>query len=213
MQFDFDRMTPERRFEFMTSTIVPRPIAIVTTCGADGSINGAPYSFFGLLSHDPPVIAIGVLPHPEGRMKDTGVNVLATHEFVVNLVSEEMAEAMNLTCIDAPPGIDELRLADLPTAPSDKVRPPRIAVSPVALECRVQSTIALGPNQLVALGQIVQAHVRDEHVLDRDSGLIDTPALKLIGGMHGAKWYTRTWDRFEMERPTWAEWSKRRSPP
>jgi Flavin reductase like domain len=74
MQFDFDRMTPERRFEFMTSTIVPRPIAIVTTCGADGSINGAPYSFFGLLSHDPAVIAIGVLPHPEGRMKDTGVS-------------------------------------------------------------------------------------------------------------------------------------------
>jgi hypothetical protein len=65
----------------------------------------------------------------------------------------------------------------------------------------------------VALGQIVQAHVRDEDVLDRDSGLIDTPALKLIGGMHGAKWYTRTSDRFEMERPTWAEWSKRRYPP
>jgi len=97
--------------------LLARPIAIVTTCGADGSINGAPYSFFVLLSHDPAVIAIGVLPHPEGRMKDTGVKVLATHEFVVNLVSEEMAEAMNLTCIDAPPGIDELRLADLPTTP------------------------------------------------------------------------------------------------
>jgi flavin reductase (DIM6/NTAB) family NADH-FMN oxidoreductase RutF len=207
MQFDFETMPAERRFEFMTGTVVPRPIAVITTCDRNGIVNAAPYSFFGLLSHDPPLVGVGVLPHPEGRMKDTGVNIAATGEFVVNLVSEELAEAMNLTCIDAPPGVDETELANLSRAPSAKVRPPRLAATPVAFECRVHSTLSPAENQLVAFGLIVHAHVRDEFVLG-GSGAIDTPALKLIGGMHGAKWYTRTSDRFEMARPTWAEWRK-----
>jgi flavin reductase (DIM6/NTAB) family NADH-FMN oxidoreductase RutF len=105
-----------------------------------------------------------------------------------------------------PPGTNELKLANLQTAPSIKVKPPRVSASPVAFECRFLTSLSFGPSQAIIAGQIVHAHVDDRFVLDRGRGLVDTPQLKLIGGMHGAKWYARLSDRFEMERPTWAEW-------
>ena len=131
---------------------------------------------------------------------------MATKEFVLNLVSESIAEAMNITCIDAPPGTNELELAKLKTASSVKVKPPRVSASPVAYECRFLTSLSLGPDQAIIAGQIVHAYVEDRFVLDRTRGLVDTPQLKLIGGMHGAKWYARLPDLFEMERPTWAKW-------
>src|SRR5262245_24672651 len=149
---------------------------------------------------------VSVLAHPEARLKDTANNILATKEFVINLVSETVAEAMNITCIDAPPGTNELELANLKTAASVKVKPPRVTASPVAFECCLLTSISFGPNQAIIAGQIVHAHVKDRYVLDPARGFVDTPELKLIGGMHGAKWYARLSDRFEMERPTWAAW-------
>jgi flavin reductase (DIM6/NTAB) family NADH-FMN oxidoreductase RutF len=129
-------------------------------------------------------------------------------EFVLNLVSESIAEVMNITCIDAPPETNELELTNLKTVPSVsvKVKPPRVSASPVALECRFLASLSFGPNQAIIAGQIVHAYVEERYVLDRARGVVDTPQLKLIGGMHGAKWYARLSDRFEMERPTWAEW-------
>jgi len=111
---------------------------------------------------------------------------------------------MNVTCIDAPPGIDEVQLAKLDTAPSDKIRTPRVAASPVAFECVVHTALSFGPDQIMVVGRIVQAHVREACVLDPETCSINTPALNLIGGMHGARWYTRTADLFGMDRPTWA---------
>lgn len=149
---------------------------------------------------------ISVLAHPEQRFKDTAQNIFATKEFVLNLVSESIAEAMNITCIDAPPGTNELELAKMKTAPSVEVKPPRLSDSPVAYECRFITSLSFGPNRAIIVGQIVHAYVEDRFVLDRARGLVDTPELKLIGAMHGAKWYARLSDRFEMERPTWAQW-------
>jgi flavin reductase (DIM6/NTAB) family NADH-FMN oxidoreductase RutF len=208
MQFDFDAMSGLERFEFMTGTVVPRPIALITTVSAGGAPNAAPYSFFNIMGIDPPVVAVGVLPTPDGRMKDTGANIEATGEFVVNLVSEALAEAMNVTCIDAPAGVGELEIAKLETIPSARVKPPRVAASPVAFECQLHTSVPLGPNQSIVIGRIVLAHVADAFVLDAKRYLFDTPNLKLIGAMHAAKWYARTSDRFEMERPTWANWVK-----
>ena len=210
MDFDFNQLSPMQCFEFLTGTVVPRPIALVTTISADGLVNAAPYSFFGIMGIEPPVVAVTVLPTPDGRMKDTGRNILAGREFVVNLVSEELAEAMNITCLDAPANIDELKLAGLASEPSSKVRPPRIASSPVAFECALHADVQLGTNQFIAIGKIVQAHVADRFVLDASKLQFDTPGLKLIGAMHAAKWYSRTTDRFAMDRPTWAEWSRKR---
>jgi flavin reductase (DIM6/NTAB) family NADH-FMN oxidoreductase RutF len=206
MQFDIDGMAPVDRYELLLGTIVPRPIALITTLGPDGRINAAPYSLFNVMGHDPAVAMVSVLAHPQSRLKDTANNILATKEFVINLVSETIAEAMNITCIDAPPGINELELANLKTADSVKVKPPRVAASPVSFECRFLTSISFGPNQAIIAGQIVYAYVEDQFVRDRVRALIDTPELRLIGGMHGAKWYAKLSDRFEMERPTWAGW-------
>jgi flavin reductase (DIM6/NTAB) family NADH-FMN oxidoreductase RutF len=115
---------------------------------------------------------------------------------------------MNVTCIDAPANVDELTIAGLKSAPSIKIRPPRIADSPVSLECRLHTTVPLGPDQIFLIGRIVHAHVADNFVVDPHEPAFNTPALRLIGGMHGAKWYTRTSDLFAMERPTWAEWQR-----
>ena len=108
MQFDIDKMAAADRYELLLGTVVPRPIALITTISSDGAINAAPYSLFNVMGHDPAVAMISALAHPDGRLKDTATNILATKEFVINLVSETVAEAMNITCIDAPPGTNEL---------------------------------------------------------------------------------------------------------
>ncbi len=208
MQFDFERLSPLQCLEFLTGTVLPRPIAIVTTCSVTGQVNAAPYSFFNIMGIDPPVLACTILPGAGGKMKDTGNNILATGEFVVNLVSEPLAEAMNLTCIDAPPEIDELELAELESVASDKVKPPRVAKAPVAFECVLHMQVPLSASQFIAIGRIVRAHVADRFVLDSERLQFDVPGLKLIGAMHAAKWYCHTSDRFAMDRPNWADWTK-----
>ena len=208
MQFEMRAMRPMDRYELLLGTVLPRPITIVTTVSAAGSLNAAPYSLFNVVCHDPPMLMVSVLPHPEGRLKDTAGNILATREFVVNLVPRAMAEAMNITNIDAPPGRDELELAGLATAPSSVVKPPRIAQSPVALECRLATSLSFGANQAVIFGEIATAYVADDAVLDAAKGLVDTPKLDLFGAMHAARWYSTTNERFEMVRPTWAQWIK-----
>ena len=115
---------------------------------------------------------------------------------------------MNVTCIDAPSDIDELALAGLTPAASRKVRPPRIAESPVSFECRVLASLVTGPRQTVVIGRVVCAHIDDAFVQDRERCYIDTPALQLIGRMHGSGWYARTSDLFHLDRPTWATWQQ-----
>lgn len=208
MEFDLDRLQAADRYELLLSTIVPRPIALITTLSANGIVNAAPYSLFNVMSHEPPIMAVSVLPHPDRRLKDTGQNILSAEEFVLNLVSETLADAMNTTCVDAPPEVSEIAFTELKTAPSVKIKTPRIASSPVSLECRLLTSMSFGPNQAIILGRIVHVHVADDYVVDASRCAIDTPALKLIGGMHGARWYTRTSDLFAMDRPTWAGWKK-----
>jgi flavin reductase (DIM6/NTAB) family NADH-FMN oxidoreductase RutF len=201
MEFDFERLSSHERYKVMTSTIVPRPIAWVTTLSQGGVVNAAPFSFFNALCRDPPILALGIMSDEDGSMKDTARNILDTGEFVVNLVPAEAAGGMNATSANVQPDIDELALAGLEHTPSIKVKPPRIAVSPVSFECRLHTPIQLSPNQLVVLGAIVQAHVADRAVMDPAQQYIDTPALDLIGRMHGRGWYARTSDLFQMERP------------
>lgn len=209
MRFDSERMEAAARFDLMTATVVPRPITIITTLDATGRLNAAPYSFFGLMAVTPPLIGIGALPHAEERMKDTGVNVLANGELVANMVSEEMADAMNLACIDAPPGVDEAALAGLATTPSSGVAPPRLAASPVAFECVLQQAIHLSASETILLVRILAAHVADGLVGHAPPQTVGTPGLGLFGAMHAARWYARTIDRFAMDRPNWRDWSAR----
>lgn len=208
MNFDFETLARENRYKLLISTIVPRPIAWVTTLGADGTVNAAPYSWFNCMGADPPILVFAVNQHAEKRFKDTGRNILSAAQFVVNLVSAAQGAAMAATSVDAPVGVDELKLAGLTSAPSIKVKPPRIAGAPVAYECVMHSSVAFGPNQAVVFGRIVQAYIADDMMLDVARCHVDTPKLDLIGRMHGGGWYTRTSELFELDRPKWDEWVK-----
>jgi flavin reductase (DIM6/NTAB) family NADH-FMN oxidoreductase RutF len=205
MLFDMEALPSQDCYKLLAASVVPRPIAWVTTKSRDGVVNAAPFSFFNAMGADPPTVAIGIIPR-EGRLKDTAANIQETAEFVVNLVSEANAEAMNVTCIDAPPEVDELQLAKLTAVPSRSVAPPRIGESPVAFECRLLASLVTGPLQTIVIGRVVCAHIDDAFVLDAERCHLDTPALRLIGRMHGSGVYVRSSDRFEMRRPTWAEW-------
>jgi flavin reductase (DIM6/NTAB) family NADH-FMN oxidoreductase RutF len=205
MLFDMETLAPQDRYKILTATVTPRPIAWVTTLSENGVVNAAPYSFFNVMGHEPPTIALGVLSGT-GRLKDTAANILARGEFVVNLVSEANAAAMNVTCIDAPPEVDELALAGLTAEPSRFIAPPRILESPVSFECRVLASLVTGPRQTIVIGRVVCAHVDDAFVQDAERCYIDTKALRLIARMHGSGGYARSTDLFDLERPNWAAW-------
>lgn len=201
--FDFGILPPEARYRLLASTIMPRPVAWVVTCSADGVVNAAPYSFFNLFGADRPVVALGILARP-GRQKDTAANISATGEFVVNLVPYALVEAMNATCVEAPPEVDETALAGLATRPSFAIRPPCIAASPVALECRLLHMLETGPGQWLAVGEVLHAHYAHS-VLTGDPARprVDAAALDLVGRMHGPSAYARTRDLFDLPRPPW----------
>lgn len=200
MLFDFATIPDRDRYKLMVSCVVPRPIAWVVTMSADGAVNAAPYSFFNAMSSEPPIVAIGIATRETGDQKDTGANIRATGEFVVNLVAAANAPAMNVTAYDYAPGVDEVAKAGLTTAPSTRVKPPRIVESPVAMECEHFQTIDVSPERAIVLGRVVAMHIADEAVMDQARCYIDTPKLDLVGRMHGAGWYSRTTDRFELKR-------------
>lgn len=200
--FDFTTMSGEACYRLMASSILPRPIAWVITLSADGQPNAAPYSFFNMFGNAPPVVAIGLMNRPD-RPKDTAKNIRDTNEFVINLVPEALVGAMNLTCIDAPPDVDELTLAGLATTPSTQIAPPRILASPVAFECRLLQMVETGPAQTMAIGQVVCAHFSTDIISDGARPHIDGAALDLVGRMHGADVYSRSRDTFTLPRPQW----------
>ena len=207
MLFDFASTAPRDRYKLLVSTVAPRPIAWIVSRNAEGRLNAAPFSFFNVLSGDPPVVGIGIASHEPGRPKDTRLNIAETREFVVNLVSEETAAVMNVTAIEFEPGVNELAEAQLATLPSVRVAPPRIAASPVSMECTLIQIVELGADQGLVLGRVLAMHVRDDLVLDAVKCYIDTPNLHLIARMHGTGWYARTSDLFEMPRIPRAEWN------
>ncbi len=207
MLFDFSELPPGEGYKLMVSTIVPRPIAWVVTQSPAGVVNAAPFSFFNALSGNPPILGVSIGDSPRGPGdKDTLANIKATGQFVVCLVSEATAHAMNVTATDMPPEVDELAEANLTAAPSAKVAPPRIAESPVAIECELFQMVELGTNTLV-LGKIVAMQVRDDCVLNPEKHYIDTPKLGLIGRMHGRGWYAKTTDRVEIPRISLEDWA------
>jgi flavin reductase (DIM6/NTAB) family NADH-FMN oxidoreductase RutF len=211
MQFDFQDTANENVYKLLVATIGPRPIAWVTTQDVDGTVNAAPFSFFNAMSGNPPVIAFGIGGRGPGDVKDTGGNIRRTGQFVVNLVSYELAEQMNVTAIDFPKEVNELQEAGLTTAPSLHVKPPRIAEAPVAMECERLVIVDVGIDRAVVLGKVVAMYVRDDCVLNPERCYIDTPKLDLIGRMHGGGWYSRVTDRFELPRISVEEWMARKA--
>jgi flavin reductase (DIM6/NTAB) family NADH-FMN oxidoreductase RutF len=202
MHFNMKNLEPRNRYKLLTGVVVPRPIALVTTLDLEGRVNAAPYSFFNAIGSDPPIVALG-----PGKTKHTFHNIRTTQEFVVNLVSEEIMEAMNTTATDFPEGINELEMAGLNIAPSRQIKAPRILESPVNLECKLDTILEIGNNRVV-IAEVLEIHIADQFV-DAEKFYVDSQGLHLIGRMGGLGGYTRTQDAFQIPRVTHAEWLER----
>ncbi len=199
MELDLEKEFADRAYQLLVSLVVPRPIALVTTLGADGKVNAAPFSFFNVMGANPPICAFAPGDRDNGVPKDTALNIRSGHEFVVNLVDEAIAEKMNLCAASLSYGESELAFAKLTAAPSSVVKPPRIAEAPASLECVEWGTLQIGGNRMV-IGLIKRIHLRDE-LFDAEKKRIRSEKLSLIGRMSSPHWYCRTNDRFEMKRP------------
>jgi len=199
MELDLEGQDAERAYLILATLVTPRPIALVTSLGPDGVVNAAPFSFFNVLGAEPPIVGFAPGDRDDGTPKDTARNVRLTHEFVVNLVEEPMAEAMNRCAASLPYGVSELKEAGLTTAPSSSVNPPRIAEAPASLECAEWGTLQIGANRLV-IGVVKRVHLRDE-LFDVERRRVHADKLHLIGRMASPHWYCRTRDRFELIRP------------
>ncbi|ASR11278.1 flavin reductase family protein [Rhizobium leguminosarum bv. viciae] len=199
VSFDFKQLSERERYKLMIGTIIPRPIALVTTVDENGRINAAPFSFFNCLSADPPILAIGVENNADMSFKDTGHNIRMTEVFTVNIVSFAIAEAMHVCGARYPRGVDELKEAGLTAMPGEKVASPFIAEAPAAFECRRHVTLELGRSRQIVMGEIVYAHYRDG-VVDPERLHVDPAAVDAIARLGGDSCATIR-DRFEMMTP------------
>jgi flavin reductase (DIM6/NTAB) family NADH-FMN oxidoreductase RutF len=197
-------------YHILISAVAPRPIAWVSTMSASGQPNLAPFSFFNAVCAKPPLLAFAPAlrmsdkPRPDRKTaaapKDTLRNIRETREFVINAVTYELGEAMNLTSGDYDASTDEFEIAKLASAPSLVVRPRRVAESPVSFECKLHQILDFNPEPeggSLVIGEIVSIHVDETHLKE---GRLDRNSLDLIGRMGGMQ-YTRTTQRFEMIRP------------
>jgi flavin reductase (DIM6/NTAB) family NADH-FMN oxidoreductase RutF len=203
--FDTASLAPVEVYKLLAGSVVPRPIAWVSSVDADGVPNLAPFSFFTVASANPPVVCF--CPSVRGTKdglratKDTLENIRATREFVVNIVSEETVEAMNQTAAQLPPDVDEFAFAGLTSIPGEQVRAPRVAEAKVQMECRLRQIIEVSAEVMggsLVLGDVVCFHV-SERVLEPNFH-VAPEKLRAIGRMAGSG-YIRTTDGFDLERP------------
>lgn len=195
MNYRSGELSPRDRYKILAGFVVPRPIAWVTSLGADGVVNAAPFSFFNVFSEDPPLVMFAVNKRPDGRLKDTWLNIERTGEFVVNLADEPLARAMHDSSGDFPPEIGEAGYLGLRTEASLDIEPPRLADAPWALECRTWQVINVKDERQLVIGEGLRFHLRDE--------LWDTKAMRVrmdlyhpVGRMFADR-YCRTADRME----------------
>ena len=215
-EFDFSTTSAHDRYNLIIGLVNPRPIALVTSMDATGRVNPAPFSAYNYMCVDPVLIVLGVANRPGEKTeagapvgKDTAQNIRARGEFVVNVVNEDLADAMNVCCIDFPHHVSEITEAGLTTTPSARVAVPRITEAPAAMECREVATVERG-NSRVVIGAVLYVHGRGEF-LDPAGPYIRAELLHTIGRMNGAGNYVRTRDAFfKLPRPTLEDWQRRR---
>jgi len=186
--------------ELMMSAVLPRPIAFVSTVGEDGVFNLAPFSCFAPMGMKPTIVALEFSYRRDGRKKDTLKNIEFSKDFVINLVNESLAEAMNKTSATFPSSVDEFKEAGLTPIKSDLVKAPRVAESPINMECKLLQILQFGKSPSVTslvIGEVVLFHVRDEFYVNNE---IQISKLKAVGRL-GGDFYCRTTDMFEMKRP------------
>ncbi len=204
MQIDPTEHSKADNYKILTNVVVPRPIAWVSSLGPTGVVNLAPFSFFNAVCSDPVYVAVSIGVREGGAPKDTAANIAREREFVVNLVTEELLAAMNVSAADFPPAEGEVLAAGLHTAPSARIAAPRLAEAQVSLECRLHQSIPLGESTLF-IGEVLMFHVADRLLGPR----LHIENFAPIGRLGSPSLYCRTADRFELGRISYAEWRRR----
>ncbi len=202
MEINPDTLAPQSIYKLLIGSILPRPIGWISSIDQNGCANLAPFSFFNAICANPPhILFCPMIRTADHQPKDSLVNVRATGEFVANIVTEALVEAMNLTSTELPHDVNEFKLAGLTPAPSKTVRPPRVAESPIHFECKVVQIIDLGDQPhggSVVIGRVLHIHVSEDVLLGQDK--IDLAKLKPVGRLAGNN-YCRVTDIFEVVRP------------
>ena len=199
-----DDLSRPDRYKLICGLVIPRPIALVTTVSENGVVNAAPFSFFNAFSDQPTIVALGVNSRPDGGMKDTATNINYTKEFVVHMVTKDIAEKMNVSCVNFPPDISEIEEANFTLKKSYAVNTPSIKESLVALECKLHSIIPLGIDRNITLGEVINISTTSD-VVDVDKNYINIekyqPIARLFGNM-----YASISDIFQLKRLNYQEW-------
>lgn len=210
MNFEIERIPAGDTYKLLVGLVAPRPIALITSVDQEGRLNAAPFSAYNYLCTDPPIVGVGVTNRPNERFvpKDTARNIRHTGEFVVNVVTEDIAEKMNICATDFPAEMSEVELAGFTTVASQIVKPPRLAEAHAALECREYTTMEIGRSRII-LGRVVSIYVEDRYV-DPKGPYVKAEDLHAIGRMNGLGNYVRTRDAFlTIPRISYEEWKKR----
>ena len=209
MKFNMEEATHRQTYNLLIGLVAPRPIAWITSMSEDGRLNAAPFSAYNYLCTDPPIIGVGVTDRPTASFvpKDTARNIRRTGEFVVNVVTEDLARQMNVCATDFPSDVEELDVAGLTTAPSQLVKVPRIEQAHAALECREYTTMEIGRSRII-LGRVVSIYIEDKFV-DPAGPYIRAEELHAIGRMNGLGSYVKTRDSFlTIPRISFEEWKQ-----
>jgi flavin reductase (DIM6/NTAB) family NADH-FMN oxidoreductase RutF len=213
MNFEMEKTPTRQVYNLLIGLVAPRPIAWVTSMDENGRLNAAPFSAYNYLCTDPPIVGMGVMNRP-GRgflPKDTARNIRRTGEFVINVVTEDLIEKMNICATDFPAEVSELEMAGLTTAPSSIVKVPRIAEAHAALECTEFTTLEIGRSRII-LGRVVAMYVEDQFIVPEQNGAgpyIKSEELHAIGRMNGLGNYVKTRDAFvTVPRISYEEWEK-----
>jgi len=199
MKIDPSTLDFSKSHELLLGATVPRPIAFVSTVGADGVFNVAPFSLFTVLSAKPPMVCLGIGRKRDGQKKDTLKNIEFSRDFVVNIVNEALAEAMNQSSAEYPSDVDEFKEVGLAPVKSGIVKAPMVGESPISMECRVVQIIEFGdaPRYTsIVIGEVIQIHINDDILID---GKIQASKLRAVGRL-GGELFCRTTDIFEMKR-------------
>jgi len=209
MKFNMEEATHRQTYNLLIGLVAPRPIAWITSMNEDGRLNAAPFSAYNYLCTDPPIIGVGVTDRPSASFvpKDTARNIRRTGEFVVNVVTEDLARQMNICATDFPSEVNELDMAGLTTAPSQVVKVPRIQQAHAALECREHTTMEIGRSRII-LGRVVSIYIQDRFV-DPAGPYVRAEELHAIGRMNGLGSYVKTRDSFlSIPRISFEEWKQ-----
>ena len=209
MFFEVEQVPHRAIYNLLIGLVAPRPIALVTSLNEEGHLNAAPFSAYNYLCTDPPIIGMGVMDRPAEKFvpKDTARNIRRTGEFVVNVVTEDLAQKMNITATDFPSEVNELDMAGFTTTPSEFVKVPRIAEAHAALECKEYMTMEIGRSRIV-LGRVVAMYIEDQFV-DPAGPYVRAEELHAIGRMNGLGSYVKTRDAFlTIPRISHEEWKQ-----